>query len=166
MYEKVHELVWIKLNESKCNVKQWKISCLLKRIFVVDYFTCNRSVLRGNVFWSLIYKRGKHNSMRHHYNNIKLREMTVLCKQTWLASLPFARVSVSWTQQLIKRDLYSACWCRKWQSYSLGNQERTKCVFHFHPYVLVPSIVTLWYLFLSLKKKMSEKKFLSCVLCV
>ena len=26
MYEKVHELVWIKLNESKCTVKQWKVS--------------------------------------------------------------------------------------------------------------------------------------------
>ena len=30
MYEKVHELVWIKLNESKCTVKQWN----LKELYV------------------------------------------------------------------------------------------------------------------------------------
>ena len=28
MYEKVHELVWIKLNESKCTVKQWNFQYL------------------------------------------------------------------------------------------------------------------------------------------
>ena len=30
LYEKVHELVWIKLNESKCTVKQWNLQfCIL-----------------------------------------------------------------------------------------------------------------------------------------
>ena len=31
MYEKVHELVWIKLNESKCTVKQWNIFLLFSK---------------------------------------------------------------------------------------------------------------------------------------
>ena len=44
MYEKVHELVWIKLNESKCTVKQWKkgmVGCFS------DMCLCNFCTLFG-----------------------------------------------------------------------------------------------------------------------
>jgi hypothetical protein len=41
------------------------------------------------------------------------------------------------------------------------------CIFFFHPYVLVPSFVTLWYHFLSLKKiKAREEISVLCPLCV
>ena len=39
LYEKVHELVWMKLNESKCTVKQWNLPGLLvyRPIFLLKY---------------------------------------------------------------------------------------------------------------------------------
>jgi hypothetical protein len=47
LYEKVHELVWIKLNESKCTVKQWN--------FLDSYFTWHLVICSTDVkhMWEL-----------------------------------------------------------------------------------------------------------------
>ena len=104
MYEKVRELVWIKLNESKCTVKQWKMEnslfqslCQIHVYFVyISYYTVLSALSFQYIMslWSEIYFL--HYSQRcHDFPLVKNNQ--AFCKPHWAA---YNKPDVQWRHSL------------------------------------------------------------------
>ena len=93
MYEKVHELVWIKLNESKCTVKQWNIKTIYVQhiIFIVNEATCfgpYRAIIRpvnaAYILWSQLCLQLVQSIIFHNRLNTNFINLIKLKIKYWL----------------------------------------------------------------------------------